>query len=569
MAETKDNFHEYSKSIVKEFIHNVVILDDLIFQEENKIPNVEDIEKMKLSVMNKLTLSQLDSHFVDKEKTFDSNNVANHNIDTQCLIEAFINKGIVCSSISPNIDKRGFVNEDDKIEKANKLFPILSKADIIILDWQTYADDKNGELTCELLKSFKQESENLNRLRLILIYTGANIDDDVIPNVEKIFNNKFQTNKSLQYKSLLLKIIRKKTLESDMESISEENLPEECLETFTQITDGLIPNAIMSAITDIRDNTYKILSVLNKNFDAAFINHKMQLNSPCDADMFLSDLISDFIANSFNSTRICNTVSEQHIRDWFKHKQYEEILNISKDIKDFICNRIDKSKKDNKEELKNEIENLKCLDAIERGFVNVINDICDDGQIKYFVENQRYSFTNHFNKSSINIDKLFSAITMLQAINYNEINKPCMTLGTIIKSLNNSTYYLCIQPRCDSVRIEKGENRKFLLMPLQKDCTVGKICIIDENQQPIILGYRKIHDIELKVFSQSNIVNGHIEATYRDTNKTFIFTDIENTEYVWLADLKFTYAQRIIQEYAKEICRVGLDEYEWFRKLHK
>ena len=31
MAETKDNFHEYSKSIVKEFIHNVVILDDLIF----------------------------------------------------------------------------------------------------------------------------------------------------------------------------------------------------------------------------------------------------------------------------------------------------------------------------------------------------------------------------------------------------------------------------------------------------------------------------------------------------------------------------------------------------------
>ena len=563
MTETADNFQEYSKSIVKDFIHNVVILDDLIFQEENKIPTVEDIEKIKLSAMNKLTLTQ------SKEKTIDSTNVANHNIDTQCLIDAFIKKGILCSSISPNIDKLGFKNEEEREKKANELFSILSKADIVILDWQTYDDDKNGELTCELLKSFKQESENLNRLRLILIYTGANIDDVVIPNIEEIFKKKLQTNKSLQYKALLLKIIRKKALDSDTDSVSEENLPEECLETFTQITDGLIPNAIMSAITDIRDNTYKILSVLNKKFDAAFINHKMQLNSPCDADMFLSDLISDFIANSFNSTKICDTVSEQHIRDWFKHKQYEETLDISKEIKDFICDRINNSEKDNKEELKNEIENLKCLDAIERGFVNVINDICDDRQIKSFVENQRYSFTDHFYKSSINLDKSFSAITMLQTINYNEINKPCMTLGTIIKSLNNSTYYLCIQPRCDSVRIKDGENRKFLLMPLQKDCTVGKICIIDENQQPIILGYRKIHDIELKVFSQSNIVNGHIEATYKDTNKTFIFTDIENNEYVWLANLKFTYAQRIIQEYAKEICRVGLDEYEWFRKLHK
>lgn len=44
------------------------------------------------------------------------------------------------------------------------------------------------------------------------------------------------------------------------------------------------------------------------------------------------------------------------------------------------------------------------------------------------------------------------------------------------------------------------------------------------------------------------------------------FNDKIDENYIWLFDLKDSHAQRIAQNYASKLARVGLDESEWLRR---
>ncbi|NJK85263.1 MAG: hypothetical protein HC906_04150 [Bacteroidales bacterium] len=50
---------------------------------------------------------------------------------------------------------------------------------------------------------------------------------------------------------------------------------------------------------------------------------------------------------------------------------------------------------------------------------------------------------------------------------------PQLTLGTVIQRFHE--YYLCIQQRCDSNRLENNKSRRFLFLPLEEsenDCSI-------------------------------------------------------------------------------------------------
>lgn len=558
MTETTDNFHEYSKNIVRNFIQNVVILDDLIFQEEIN-PTDAEINKISLSAMNKLTLTPLDANSTEKEQNSKIEQVANHNIDTQSLMDAFIKEGILCSCISPNIDRLGFKNSEEKLKKANELFPVLSKADIVILDWQTFDDDKEGELTCELLKKIKNDPDGL---KLVVIYTGTNINNNVKPKLIDIFqipeqqfdhyvNNEegsIIANKSVQIK-LILKDSPISQGNTSIRKIKEKDLPNVCIDEFAKKKQGLIINSILSAITDIRKNTSKILSSISQELDIPFINHKMQLPCPSDADDFLLEFISDRIISAININKLQDNLSDKSIKDWYKHNDFKEVVDIS-----------------------DELKNINLIDVIIKGFPNIVTDDrqnCDF--IKHFLEGK--------NINACKLNKQFTSMTQNKTTFYSETCLPYLTLGTVLscqeKKITNerqetveNKYYLCLQPRCDSVRVDEKTN--FILMPL---CETGKdsalkLCVDDKlHNKQLMFKHGKVHDIKLVAFKKDYIDNEKVTFKYNDNH--YVIESQNNDKYILISELKFQYAQRIIQQYANDICRVGFDEYEWFRKLHK
>ena len=47
-----------------------------------------------------------------------------------------------------------------------------------------------------------------------------------------------------------------------------------------------------------------------------------------------------------------------------------------------------------------------------------------------------------------------------------------------------------------------------------------------------------------------------------------IFEATSGKKYAWVAELKFEQAQRIVNDYASIVARVGLDDYEWLHLLN-
>jgi len=133
-----------------------------------------------------------------------------------------------------------------------------------------------------------------------------------------------------------------------------------------------------------------------------------------------------------------------------------------------------------------------------------------------------------------------------------------LTLGTIIKCTTTNTYYICLQQRCDSVRIQ-GE-RRFLFLPLEQNEDHYSIIVSKESKFRINESSYALKTIKFNA-------NNDEQAIYaiKDDNGKYLFRSIHQEQYEWIIDLKEMHAQRIVNNYCAQLSRVGLNESEWLR----
>ena len=143
--------------------------------------------------------------------------------------------------------------------------------------------------------------------------------------------------------------------------------------------------------------------------------------------------------------------------------------------------------------------------------------------------------------------------------------KKRLTTGTIVKykKTNRWHFLLCIQQRCDSVRIAKEEARSVLFLPLQQKGK-GEAVVVEENKHLIV--DNKSYAIELHKFKP---IETDVQILAKPQGDQYVFTDIENKQYIWVAELKDMFAQHIVSAYASQLSRVGIDNSEWIRLVGK
>lgn len=91
-------------------------------------------------------------------------------------------------------------------------------------------------------------------------------------------------------------------------------------------------------------------------------------------------------------------------------------------------------------------------------------------QQKNRYSNKKYATTlfAEFDKTE-EINKNFAKLCYHRSAIFSPHHLPFLSLGTVVKStLDNGCYYICIQQRCDSVRIQEGEMRRFLFISLDE-----------------------------------------------------------------------------------------------------
>lgn len=535
-------FNDLSKDIVCDFLHNVVLADDRIEFKSDALPSV-----IISATRETAAVTKPEPEIKVSEKA----------VDVKPLLDEFILKGIPCSFLVLKNSVQPIVYSKN-----------LKKADAIILDWQVESD--GGDFILQLLDYLIGKDNN--SLRVILIYTGFPDLKSIIQKIKEKFSDiSFETDPShecsIRCGFTLISVYAKIGLSVDPglsnRVVNEKQLVNALINEFTSMTAGLITNVALSSITAIRNNTFKILSVFNKEIDPAFLSHRALLSNPEESQENLTDIIISEISGLLKHSDVGDHASMSKIKLWLNRSnnssKYRKRMHIKK------CS-----------EAMNELEKI-----LEKGIPNISNSKNKNktwatflSTLKNETDKTKLSdLTKIFSDSSSpeELDKEFALLMSFQS-NYHYL-PPKLDQGTLLKCQSEQVtkYYVCIQPKCDCYRVKKS-GEYFIFLSIREVATPQKINLIVKENNVNRKFNLDNHPQNVEKFKFSSKKNG-LSVFAEESNSRWYFKglSIENvsTNFEFLGYLKQDFSQRLVSNFANNLSRIGLSESEWLRRWSK
>jgi len=575
MSETTphQSFKTLSSEIAQSFLQNVMVVDDEAYYTED-FNSISPDSKLITTRINKpggirfgkRSESATPSQTKDVDSEEEKREILIHRLNAKILTDAFADKGIACTVIRPKDNKEP--------ELKTRVLKLAEKSDIIIFDWILPGDNTPGGEISEFISEITKNSvEENNKLRLITVYTG-NSDLDIVLNAissklegDNLTPKKDDEKLTITVGAVHISVFAKKYAAIPEggrfydRKISEEIIPSRLVNDFAEITSGLVSNVALHSFSVIRNNTHSILAKFRPELDAPFLTHRLMLPHPSDAGELLANLIGAEITALLEGERVGEWADKIIVEDhelpfllrWlqsFQEKCPKWHLKWNQPDSEPLVVKLHTLLSDGRTALKGIAEEL-----------DVWND--DDLHTK--------DITARFSLDS-NAEELDLEFVCLTSLNSFRKGNPWLRFGTLLKFMPETggpTYLLCTQPLCNCVRM-KGK-RFFPFLKLSKssksenfDLVFPKREIVKKNESKYLkasINYR-VHDSILREFEAGET---ETVVSAQDSEK-FIFTDLEGGKYQWLGELKFAHAQRVANNYANELSRVGLDESEWQRR---
>lgn len=138
---------------------------------------------------------------------------------------------------------------------------------------------------------------------------------------------------------------------------------------------------------------------------------------------------------------------------------------------------------------------------------------------------------------------------------------PRLELGVVVQDPSEN-YWLCIQPLCDSVRLQ--DNRAFPLMPLRKSAgnETPDAMFQDEDGQFVSVKFeQQPHKLAMPKFEPNG--EGSVVAVREGPNWRFESTKVS---YRAITRLRAEVASHAVHGFVSTASRVGVDVSEWMRQ---
>lgn len=514
MAQT---FEDITRDVVDRYLQNILFIDDNAYSNK-------------------------------KENAFDANEISS----------VFAQKGKLYTIYAPSSTK-----------DLENCAPLIAKSDVVVLDWyldleneqqqiedaekDVDSEEPRGIYTTKLINNIIEDAGN-KELKLIIVYTG---ETDLIGITEELYKgitlkDKFEQGDCCVSSSNVSILVRAKFKDEnqfkhnvDLKSkiVNYVDLPGFITNEFSNFVGGLLPDFALSAIAAIRNNTSNILGVFSKDIDPAFLGHYVSIPDCNDAIPMLSEIFGSAITDLINSEKF-------NLKTWID-------TWLTQNYKQPLSTKIGK----------------KDVEVKESDIRNIVNS--SESKFKDKLKAAGFNISGGDDELKKDATKLFilqsdtpnyKLAKLIQHSNlFSPSNAPRLTTGTIVKykKSTNWNYLLCIQQRCDSVRIPK-EGRTFLFLPLTQDKTSTAI-VVGESDHMFVKN--ESHSIELHEFVPNNDNEPIIAKQYKQIG--YAFKDKIDKYYVWVAELKEMFAQHIVSTYTSQLSRVGIDNSEWIRLVGK
>ncbi|WP_295762618.1 response regulator receiver domain [Undibacterium sp.] len=575
------DFFGTSKGIAERFLSSVVAIDDqLSFDLSNGVashqPTKDDMDEFDLETDESTSgLGVPESRAsVEHQRT----KPLDHNLNYQELSVAFAEHGINCSAFKPDARSGNIENIAEKILKSARA------ADITILDWQMDDSFQKEDGTAEsdgtlaivsIKKILEDDKIQRGRLRLIVLYTAEPDLTSIAEKIKLALTSAGYTpqlnDQKIVFTDDILKFCHIVLVRKEPEATK---LTERVIELFTGLTAGLLSNAALSAIGELRSKTHHLLHTFNNQLDPAYLSHVIGLlSSPKvreKADEVAFDYAAELISEEFKSILQVNSalkasLAKEKIISWVDH------VNSGNHTEFFEFNIGAKPTRKAGSQIIKDLLNATQPREIKAALTTEPALITEERDVGRFFASNRIQInlkdwtTDSHEQLSFIECKRRDGISLID-----HPYEPNIKQGSIIKD-HQDNYYICLQPLCDSVRL--SDDTVFIFLKA-KVVTADRgfshvIRTRDGNKIKLLLTPKatNIYHFLLKPNPDSKTVKASAaENEYIIEYKIQHLETLTYKNLYWIGEFKHSVAQSISNNVAASISRVGLDTNEWLRQ---
>ena len=514
-------FRQRFGSIVARFLQTVVVFDDE--PHRGDMPTV--VKDNVVVPSGRLTDSVEDT-------PAPTGRGSRKGLDTGALTAAFAKDGLLCGVIHPRE-----VDNGEAIER------MIGRADIVVLDWQINGDDGTYAVST-IDKLVNGDSDGNKRLRLIAIYTGEAVLDDICMTIKCAIQSRgWQDHKEGDLTIgltigncrivLYWKRDAKPAPEVASRVVTEEELAFRLVKDFGDMMVGLLPGIVLTSLATVRDNAYRLLDGLDERLDPAFLCQRACSPEPSDAEAFVVGKIAGELgAIMEEAVAEVGPADYKAIELWMDSQGPRDRSNNLLKILKHGCYST----------------HLVPADVISASGMSRKN--CYEKLTGKLIGN---------GEKAEQLDREFAWLASYRIIVGDSGHR--LHLGTVIRSVveTNAEYLLCIQPRCDSVRLAGCTDFLFLELTEKEKSAIGKLVVRDSCGQFVLRSVDK--QVVIRRFKP---IKGVIEVEEGQR-----FVDVTRRKYSWLGELRPDFGQRIVQKFGSHLSRVAAEDSEWLRRKER
>jgi hypothetical protein len=407
------------------------------------------------------------------------------------IIAEFAKTGILCTPLNPRHIEKSYLDA------------LIAKADVIILDWEIRIPglpaDRPAENHC---LDILQKLRGLDRFRLVIIYTGAETEN-IETEIEKICPREPGTNTAWE--------IWRKPKSLFKENITNyDELPLKIIKKFAFENSGILPAAVLRSLTGIRETSFRLLTTFTKDLDTALLYHRILVPESNDSEEFCQNLIADEFLGIIKDANPGKYIGTEYMEKYIAEKPLKFLGPKDSDA----CYSP---------------EELKCF---------------------LMTKLTNKEITDLYKKSKFDNEELLKRFSSISTAKSSK--NSFLQLGCVLKLKEDSPkYYLCLQPPCDSVRIEEGTG--FIFCGLKPNPSSNISFYLNNENEYIAFKsvYRSRHIFVFEGQGKIYLGDGLISKN--------------GEKFTCIGQLKPMFAQKTANEFASSISRVGIDQFEWLR----
>ncbi len=553
MNAISSEFEKYCRAVASDFLQTVVIVDN---QPEPTRISAPGLAKRTRPASPSNKKAEEKKH--ENPVTGSEAKGVSHELDYRKVANAFAARGLTCGSYYPDEQKVG----REKIVETS--VQVSRYADVAILDWQLESGDPTAAI--EVVRRLLDEDRGVGgRLRLITIYTAETPLEDQVKKLKSELSEYelVEANPlTLEDDNCRIRFFNKPTIGSeyvaDDNVVAWDKLPDRVEQEFADFAKGLLRAFSLKAIASIRTDTHRILAQFPIELDGAFAGHRASLPDPDDAGRLMKEVILSEISNSIEAMGVpSETLGKAVVFKWLssQSKFYSTKAKLQFDPRPGSL-----TYEDDGDTLVINGEARKYL--LEMGLSNRKNGR-PDPIMKIFP-----AFYPTKGESD-QAQRRFSMLTSLvshpgRGGDQVPAQTPVLTLGVLLEEAkedgSSGSRLLCLQPRCDSVRLSK--ERGFLMVELEKDGGKFDLIMMDGDEPASFRLNHKDPKLKTMMFKPSKTQK---VVVAEKANGVWIFNDSDNRKWRWIGEVREIQVLSFLAKVTGNFNRVGVNQSEWLR----